>query len=98
MKQTLFDMLIVMVVPVLIIVGYITMHNIGGTTELLQTITGGNTPKADEPGARTTMALNELEKIQLDSSIFSLTEFKSLKFTQVKVPDEPIGRKNPFTD
>ncbi|HXK38366.1 MAG TPA: hypothetical protein VJ579_04850 [Candidatus Paceibacterota bacterium] len=98
MKQTLFDMLIVMVVPALIFVGYITMHNIGGTQELIQTITGGNVPKADEPGARTTLALNELDKIQLDSSIFSLTEFKSLKFSQATIPDEPIGRKNPFTD
>lgn len=98
MKQILFDMLIVMVVPALIIIGYITMHNIGGTQDLIQTITGNNTPKADELGARTTMALNELEKIQLDSSIFALTEFKSLKFSQVEIKDEPIGRKNPFTD
>lgn len=98
MKQTLFDILIVMVVPVLIIVGYFTVKNIGGTQELIQTITGANAPKADELGARTTTALNELEKIQLDSSIFSLTEFKSLKFSQAVVKDEPIGRKNPFSD
>lgn len=98
MKQVLFDILIVLVVPILIVVGYFTVKNIGGTQDLLQTITGNSGPKADELGARTTTALNELEKIQLDSSIFSLTEFKSLKFTQAPVPDEPIGRKNPFTD
>jgi hypothetical protein len=98
MKQTLFDILIVMVAPVLVVVGYITVNNIGSTQDLIQTITGTNAPKADELGARTMTALNELEKIQLDDSIFSLTEFKSLKFSQAPVPDEPIGRKNPFTD
>ncbi len=98
MKQTLFDILIVMVVPALIIVGYFTVKNLGGTQELIQTITGSNAPKANELGARTTTALNELENIQLDSSIFALKEFKDLKFSQEAIPDVPIGRKNPFLD
>lgn len=98
MKQTLFDVLIVMVVPALIIVGYFTMHNLGGTQELIQTITGSNAPNPNELGARTTTALNELNKIQLDSSIFELTEFKSLKFSQVAIPEAQVGRKNPFND
>ncbi len=94
MKQTLIDILIVLVLPALIIVGYFSFRN-GGVQDVWMSITG-ETSNTQELGARTTQALNELERIKMDSSIFKWKEFNDMKFNQTKIKEEPVGKKNPF--
>ncbi len=94
MKQTIFDILIVLAIPVLIIVGYFSFRD-GNIQDAWLSITG-NTQQQQDLGARTTQALNELERIKLDSSIFTWKEFKEMKFEQKQIREEPVGKKNPF--
>ena len=94
MKQILFDILIVLILPALIVIGYFAFRN-GNVQEAWISITGDTTTTQDL-GARTTQALNELERIKLDSSIFTWKEFKDMKFNEVKNKEDPVGKKNPF--
>jgi hypothetical protein len=96
MKQTLIDILIVLAVPALIVIGYFAVRS-GSIQDAWLSITG-NTGSSQEVGARTTQALQELENIKLDSTIFTWKEFKDMKFSQSQVKIEPVGRKNPFFD
>lgn len=96
MKQTLFDILVVLIVPLLIVVGYFAIHT-GGIQDTWLLVTGSTT-NTQNLGERSAQALAELERIKLDSTIFTWKEFKTMKFAQPVVKDEPIGRKNPFND
>ncbi len=94
MKQTLFDILIVLILPVLIVAGYFAFRG-GNIQDAWLSITG-NTESAQDLGARTTQAINELERIKLDSSIFTWKEFKEMKFNRVDIREETVGKKNIF--
>ena len=53
----------------------------------------------DDPsqmGAQVLSALNQLQQLKLDESIFDNPAFKSLKDFSRSIPAEPIGRSNPF--
>lgn len=96
MKQAIFDILIVLSLPFLIVLGYFALKD-GNIQDTWLSITG-NTENVQDVGARTTQALNELERIKLDSTIFTWKEFKEMKFNQAVPKIEPVGRKNPFYD
>lgn len=96
MKQTLIDILIVLAAPALIVIVFFAVRN-GSLQDAWISITG-KTGSTQEVGARTTQALQELENIKLDSTIFSWKEFKDMKFSQSQIKLEPVGRKNPFFD
>jgi hypothetical protein len=98
MKQTLIDILIVSVVPLLIVVGYYSTQN-DSLKEALLSISGKTTATTN-PGDKTAQALTKLEAIRLDGTIFEWKEFQTLKKPiEVPVRDEPIGgKKNPFEE
>lgn len=96
MKQTFFDILIVLALPALIVIGFFAVRT-GSLQDAWYSITG-TTGASQEVGARTTQALEELENIKLDSTIFTWQEFKEMRFTQIQPRVDPVGRKNPFYD
>lgn len=95
MKQALIDILIVLALPALVLIIYLAVNS-GTAQNVLYSITGNTQSATGDLGARTTQALNELERIKLDSSIFTWKEFNDMKFTQTQIKIDPIGKKNPF--
>ncbi len=98
MKQTLIDILIVSVVPLLIVVGYYSVQN-NNIQDVLLSISG-KTTATTSLGDKTVQALTKLESIRLDGTIFDWKEFQTLKKpVEVLVREEQIGgKKNPFED
>lgn len=98
MKQTLFDILVVSIVPLLILVGYFTVQA-GGIQSTFMLVTGAS-PQDKQLGERAVQALTELGGIRLDNSIFDIKEFKEMKAPTQPVPkNDPVGSKtNPFVD
>lgn len=69
----------------------------GGSKDdsLLQSV--ANTPKgADVIGSEIIQALNQIETLQLDRSVFEDPVYRSLVDRSQPIPQEPIGRENPF--
>jgi hypothetical protein len=49
-----------------------------------------------ETGANLVDTRSRLEAVSLDQSVFSIESFKRLSDFSVPVPEQPIGRPNPF--
>ncbi len=96
MKQTLLDILIVLALPAIIVTGFFAVNS-GSIQDAWYSITGSSVVPQDV-GARTTQALQELETIELDSTIFTWKEFQQMSFEQAPLKNVPVGRKNPFYD
>lgn len=47
-------------------------------------------------GAKTLILLNQVNSLNLDTSIFDNEIFRNLKEYPVLIPDQPVGRINPF--
>ena len=66
----------------------------GGEDELL-TSTSRQTP-AEIVGVEIIAALNQIESLKLDRSIFDNPVYQSLKDRSQEIPPEPVGKPNPF--
>lgn len=69
---------------------YFTYFSGGAAPEITET--GGESPLSQE----ILTALNNLNNIKLDSAIFKDPVFISLTDYGVTIPQEPVGRRNPF--
>lgn len=47
---------------------------------------------------RVESVLNEIDKINFDTSIMENANFKSLKSIEIPLPALPVGRENPFSE
>lgn len=95
-KQLILDIVVVLAVPSLIIGGYMMWFRdesgplLSASSEMLQT-------KPDEPGALTRIALQKLNSIKLDDSLFRDPAYLSLKIYSVEIPEAKLQRDFPFT-
>ena len=96
-KQSLIDVLVVLVVPALFIGGYYFWWRTDSTS-LLSVSSGAVADRsADEPGAKTRLALETLNTITLSDALFKDPAFLSLKTYRVEIPTVPLSRAYPFT-
>ncbi len=96
-KQAFVDLLIVLMIPTLIVGAYFTWFRRYDSTVLLSTTTGQATISANQPGAKTELALKTLRTIHLDDSLFKDPAYLSLKTYTINIPSVPISRPFPFT-
>ncbi|MDD5050405.1 MAG: hypothetical protein PHV93_01525 [Candidatus Pacebacteria bacterium] len=63
---------------------------------LVQTTGTGTDDQGLVIGQKTIALLQELQKVNIDNSIFSTTAFQSLQDFGVEIQAEPVGRPDPF--
>lgn len=73
---------------------YTVFYPKGGDDELL-TSSARKTP-AEIVGVEIISALNQIESLKLDRSIFDNPIYQSLKDRSQEIPPEPVGKPNPF--
>ena len=94
-KQALIDLGIVLLVPVLVVGGYLLWGN-GGESALLSATPNANL-SPDMPGAKTKLALDTLSGITLTDALFKDEAFTSLTAFTVTIPQVELSRDYPFT-
>lgn len=92
-KQVLFDIGIVLALPILVFVGSY-FWNSDNNTALLSLVAP---PEESEFGARTNAVLDTLSSITMDSSLFDDPVYRSLQEFHVDVAPATLGRPYPFT-
>ena len=99
-KQVLLDILIVLVAPIILVVGYLyvgadKMSSLFLVAPLdVAALPGGN---GEEMGAKSTAALNELRSIHFDEALFSDPTFQSLIDFTGSISTTTAGRRYPFS-
>ena len=96
-KQAFVDLLIVLVLPVLIVGAYFVWFRGADSNVLLSATSGQATIPANQPGAKTELALKTLKTIHLDDSLFKDPAYLSLKTYTINIPSVPVSRPFPFT-
>lgn len=94
-KQTLVDLGMVLLVPVVLVGGYYAFG--GPTDDALLTEATPSVIGPNEPGAKTKLALDTLNGISFDDSLFKDEAFTSLASFTVDIPEVPLTRDYPFT-
>jgi hypothetical protein len=95
-KQLMIDIVVVLSVPVVIIGGYMMWFRdesgplLSASSEMLQT-------RPTDPGALTRVALQKLNSISLDASLFRDPAFLALQTYTVPIPEAKLEREYPFT-
>lgn len=95
-RQLIFDIMIVLSVPILFVGGYFIWFR-DASGPLLSS--GYEELKSGEnnPGATTKVALQTLNSITLNSSLFTDPSYQSLRTFTVEIPTSELYRKYPFT-
>ncbi|MDA8611345.1 hypothetical protein N9L18_00575 [Candidatus Pacebacteria bacterium] len=89
------------IIIVLVIIAAFVLYTIFFTGEdegeglVSSNATTGQTP-ASIVGAEIVAALNRIESLRLDRTIFDDPVYKSLKDRSQEIPPEPVGKANPF--
>lgn len=99
-KQAFVDLLIVLVLPAFIVGAYyVWFRGATNTTDLLSATAWQDKGQvaANQPGAKTELALKTLRSIHLDDSLFKDPAYLSLKTYTINIPSVPISRPFPFT-
>ena len=95
-KQSLIDLAIVLVVPILLIGAYLLYGKSGNDVLLSEQPTP--TLAESEPGAKTKLALDTLNGITLDGSLFKEDSYVSLVGFYTEIATSTLlYRENPFT-
>ncbi len=98
-KQAIFDVLIVIVAPIVLVAGYLYL----GADQIASLFTSalmGGTPLPgidEEMGTKSKAALNELNSINFDESLFADPTFLSLVDFTGTIATSSVGRKYPFS-
>lgn len=98
-KQALFDVLIVIVAPIVLMTGYLYL-GADQISSIFSTALMGviPLPGADEEmGTKSKVALNELNSINFDESLFVDPTFASLYDFTGTIATSSVGRKYPFS-
>jgi hypothetical protein len=91
-KQTLIDILVVVVIPVVLVFGYFFVWKQAPTEDA--NFAPGK--ELEARGAKVREALNIIHNINFDGSMFTDQLFLALEDQTVPVASETIGRTNPF--
>lgn len=96
-KQAVVDLLIVLVLPAFIVGVYFVWFRSSDSNVLLSATSGQATISANQPGAKTELALKTLKSIHLDDSLFKDPAYLSLKTYTINILSVPVSRPFPFT-
>lgn len=90
---------IIIIVVVVIVLFFVYSFFFGGSSNDNSLLRGvANTPSgADVIGSEIIQALNQIDTLQLDRTIFEDPVFRSLVDRSQPIPPEPVGRDNPFS-
>ena len=95
-KQLILDIALIVGLPIFILGVYFSVFRMD--SEPLLTATSQMTQsKANEPGTKTRIALQKLNSIALDDSLFKDPAFQSLRAYSVTIPEVELTREYPFT-
>lgn len=92
-KKTFLILIVIIVVAALIY--FYTMGNPTDNSSLTRTDTAGSI-EAQNVGSRVLVLLNQINSLKIDSSIFSSDAYRSLVDYSITIPEQPVGRPNPF--
>jgi uncharacterized protein YpmS len=92
-KKTFIILIIIIVIALLIY--FYTMGNPTENSSLVQTNTAGS-QDAQNVGSRVLVLLNQINSLKIDSAIFTSATYKSLVDYSIVIPEQPVGRQNPF--
>ncbi len=97
-KQFLFDVVVVGVIPLILLVGYFSFKK--SDTTLLSFVLPSSTSlpgqASQELGAKTKTALMTLKSIQLNDTLFTDPAYLALHEYPVTIATTTLGRTNPF--
>jgi hypothetical protein len=85
----------IIIAVILIIVGFFTVQYFLGSTDEAP-LTQDDRVQDVEGGREIIVLLNRLNQVTLNSSIFNNKVFLGLVNFEKPIPDQPIGRPNPF--
>jgi hypothetical protein len=92
-KQPLIDIGVVLALPILVFLGSY-FWSPSGDTALLSVVP---TPQAAEFGAASKSALDRLNSINMDTSLFADPVYQSLQEFHIDIAPATLGRPYPFT-
>jgi hypothetical protein len=97
-SNTTFIALAIIVVVALAIFFYTKGTPTDSTSSLDTAVAGGSQGYADAQSAsdRILVLLNEIDNLKINDSLFKSAAYKSLTDYSISVPEENVGRKNPF--
>lgn len=89
---------IIIVVLISVLAFFVYSFFFGGSKDdsLLKSVSNTQSG-ADVIGSEIIQALNQIEALQLDRSIFEDPVYRSLVDHSQPIPKEPVGRENPFS-
>ena len=91
-KKTIIIMVVIIVVA---IIAYFYYE--GGNTVTSSSLeTSQVTSDAQAAGARVLNLLNQIKSLKIDTSLFSDPAYETLRDYTVAIPQEQVGRANPF--
>ena len=93
-KKTFIALIIIIVIAVLIY--FYTMGNPTDNSSLVQTTAVAGSEDAQRVGTRVLTLLNQINSLKIDASIFTSATYKSLVDYTITIPEQPVGRPNPF--
>ncbi len=67
-----------------------------GSLSSLQTRVTPESAKAKADSDRILLLLNQINQLRIDSALFKSTVFNSLVDYSITIPEQPVGRANPF--
>jgi hypothetical protein len=93
-RQLLTDIGIILAAPIVVIGGYF----LWGNPDTVQLLSEAPVVRigADEPGAKTKLALDTLNGITLSDALFKDEAFTSLTTFSAEIPEVALSRDNPF--
>lgn len=71
----------------------------GSPTDTFSSLQTSGTPEsieAQEAATRVLVLLNQISSLRINDSIFQSAVYKSLVDYTITVPEQPVGRENPF--
>jgi hypothetical protein len=92
-KKTLWILIVIVVVAALIY--FYTIGNPTDSSSLTETDVAGS-QDAQNVGSRVLVLLNQINSLKIDSSIFGSATYRSLVDYSITIPEQPVGRQNPF--
>jgi flagellar basal body-associated protein FliL len=91
--------LIIIILLVIVAIGayfyFIGTPNTNTTSSISQ-VTPLESANAEEVGSRVLFLLNQINSLKIDTSIFSSTVYRSLVDYTISIPEQNVGRPNPF--
>ena len=93
-KATFISLIIIVVVALLLY--FYTKGEPTDSGSSLSTESSAESASAQEASNRVIILLNKINSLNIDAKLFESAEYKSLVDYTIAIPDQPVGRPNPF--